>query len=36
MIRPLAALFGGAEVATARDHLDQSIWFYDRDLPRAP
>ena len=30
------SLWGGAHVASARDHLEQSVWFYNRDLPRSP
>lgn len=30
------SVWGGAHVASGRDHLEQSIWFYNRDLPRSP
>jgi len=29
-------LAGGANQVSAGDHLQQSIWFYNRDLPRGP
>lgn len=28
------SIWGGANVTKASDHLQQSIWFYNRDLPR--
>ena len=28
------SLWGGAHLASGNDHLQQSIWFYNRDLPR--
>ena len=30
------SLWGGAHVTSGRDHLERSIWFYNRDLPRSP
>lgn len=30
------SVWGGAHLASGRDHLEQSIWFYNRDLPRSP
>jgi len=28
------SIWGGAHLAAGNDHLQQSIWFYNRDLPR--
>jgi hypothetical protein len=30
------SIIGGGNVRKANDHLEQSIWFYNRELPRGP